>query len=189
MLDVKELIGVFLPKFRSLGVKPLLAYYGGSLANGTYEDEKSDIDVVIVADSAPSDVWMGEVRGAKCSLFFNSLDEYLPCAILPNCSISRLYGYLNFAFVKAGDVCVLDNNVDFSLVLSEAKRKGEMAAAELFKRVKGPYMPSKELYHLGNAFNLLFEGTFSLEEIKRAKNGDYGLFVKKLEEKRKEKKI
>jgi len=72
MLDVKELIGVFLPKFRSLGVKPLLAYYGGSLANGTYEDEKSDIDVVIVADSAPSDVWMGGAR-RKVQSFFQFL--------------------------------------------------------------------------------------------------------------------
>lgn len=181
MLEISKLTKVFEEKFRLLGVPPLFSYYGGSLANGSYERGKSDIDVIIVTNFTPFNYFKGTVGGEEYSFIFDPIGEYGARQNISNCSLSRLYGYLNFAFAREDSVFMCDKTIDIAELLENAKKTGEAAAKELFRRIRPPYYQSKELYHLGNAVNLLYGDVFSLEEIKEVKNGNPQLFLKKLE--------
>lgn len=189
MLSLKEIMPFFEGRFSLFGIRPLFCYFGGSLANGTYAEGSSDIDVVVVVENKPNIVLKGEVRGEKYSFIFDSLDEYLRQESMAKYSASRLYGYLNFSFLPEKEIVFFDEGIGAQGVVDNARPNGEMAAVELLSRVKEPYLLQKELYHLGSALNLLFGNVFSNGELKEAKSGNYSRFLEKIKEFRREKSI
>lgn len=182
MENVKKLKELIFPKLTELGFDPICCYYGGSFLNGTYDPERSDLDVIVVinGENAYCSTFMRvAVKNLEYSLLFDCLWEYEGKKTLREAPTPRLYGYLNSLDLAYSDIAVSKPNqrkVD-EIILPHLKDNAKMAAKELILRDLNVHLWRKEDYHLLRAINILEEckNKISFNDIIACKKGKISL--------------
>ena len=109
MKDIEQLKNILSKNVEKMGITPLYFYYGGSIANGTFIKGQSDYDIIVIVDSLPFfyvDAAKAQIDGVDYSILFDEIDDYFLQKDMSKKSISKLYGYINFSFVKEEEISV-----------------------------------------------------------------------------------
>ena len=107
MKDIEQLKNILSKNVEKMGITPLYFYYGGSIANGTFIKGQSDYDIIVIVDSLPFfyvDAAKAQIDGVNYSILFDEIDDYFLQKDMSKKNISKLYGYINFSFVKEEEI-------------------------------------------------------------------------------------
>ena len=176
MKDIEQLKNILSKNVEKMGITPLYFYYGGSIANGTFINGQSDYDIIVVVDSLPFfyvDAAKAQIDGVDYSILFDEIDDYFLQKDMSKKNISKLYGYINFSFVKEEEISVSkwgDSGL-LQQIIYFAKDNARAASLELLKRKTDFNNHQKENYHILHAMNFLYGEAISLENILKCKKG------------------
>lgn len=180
MESIEEIKDILSSKIQQFGISPLFFYFGGSISNGTYESGVSDIDVIVVVEKFSGLLHSAAkcvINGIEYSVLFDCFDEYRLHGRLKDVKNSKLFGYLNFYYVKISDIAIVrgEDQNRIRKLFEYSKHNAIVAAEELVERWSLPHLSSKEDYHLLQALNLLGKSNFSHKEIMECKRREKSL--------------